>query len=259
VDFLNFKKNVLSRFNLNLNAYKENQLKRRLDSLMSRKKLEAEDYQGFFNLLTNDRKAYNDFLDTLTINVSEFFRDKNMFDHLEKNSLPSLLASRNTLKVWSAACSIGAEPYSIAIILDEKSPGRRHVIEATDIDRNILHAASLGKYNPDQIRNVNPSRLSRYFKNDGRFYHLDDRIKKMVTFRQHDLLLETFGQGYDLIICRNVTIYFTREAQDRLNAKFYKSLNPGGLLFIGASEMLFNYHEIGFEKIASCFYRKKSG
>ncbi|MCL6635395.1 MAG: protein-glutamate O-methyltransferase CheR [Peptococcaceae bacterium] len=257
MDFALFKEKVGSTFRLNLNAYKENQLKRRLDNLMVKQKVNPGDYAGFFRLLSTDRKAYLDFLDTLTINVSEFFRDRAMFDHLEQKVLPALMEKKSILKIWSAACSSGAEPYSIAIILNELTPGRRHHIEATDIDRNILQAAAVGRYNPDQVRNVSPQRLARYFRREGNFYYLDDKIKKMVSFRHHDLLLDPFGQGYDLIACRNVTIYFTRDAQEKLNARFQRALNPGGVLFIGASEMIFNYQELGFEKIASCFYRKK--
>lgn len=257
MDFSLFKEKVRGSFRLDLNAYKENQLKRRMDSLMVKQKVNMGDYAAFFKLLSSDRKAYTEFLDTLTINVSEFFRDKSMFSFLEEKIIPALLSDRNMLKIWSAACSNGAEPYSIAIIINELTPRRRYRIEGTDLDQNILRAAGEGRYNPDQVRNVSGPRLAKYFKREGNFYYLDDSIKKMVSFRQHDLLLDSFGQGYDLIACRNVTIYFTREAQEKLTAKFYKALSPGGVLFIGASEMIFNYQDIGFEKLASCFYRKK--
>lgn len=257
MDFTHFKEKVRSNFRLDLNSYKENQLKRRLDSLMVKQKMSIGDYAGFFKLLAADRKAYMDFLDTLTINVSEFFRDRPMFNFLEEKVFPALLEKKNILKIWSAACSSGAEPYSMAIILNELTPGRRHRIEGSDIDRNILRAAAEGRYNPEQVRNVSAARLAKYFRREGNQFYLNDNIKKMVHFRQHDLLLDPFGEGYDLIACRNVTIYFTRDAQERLNVKFHRALSPGGVLFIGASEMIFNYHELGFEKIASCFYRKK--
>ena len=114
----------------------------------------------------------------------------------------------------------------------------------------------MGRYSPDQVRNVSSLRLRKYFRREGNSYVLSENIRKLVYFRQHDLLLDPFGQGYDLIACRNVTIYLTRDAQEKLNGKFYKALSPGGVLFIGASEMIFNYRELGFEKLASCFYRK---
>ncbi|MCG9967958.1 protein-glutamate O-methyltransferase CheR [Pelotomaculum terephthalicicum JT] len=256
MDFSLFKDRVRSNFKLNLNAYKENQLKRRLDSLMTKQKISSGDYAGFLKLLLSEQKAYMNFLDTVTINVSEFFRDKAMFDVLEEKILPMLLG-KGTLKVWSAACSNGAEPYSMAIILNELSPNRRHQIEGTDLDRNILQAAATACYNADQVRNVSSARLAKYFRKEGNSYYLSDKIKNMVTLRQHDLLLDQYGQGYDLIACRNVMIYFTRDAQDVLNNKFVKALRPGGVLFIGASEMIFNYKELGLEKIASCYYLRK--
>jgi chemotaxis protein methyltransferase CheR len=256
MDFSLFKEKIRVHFKLDLNAYKENQLKRRMDSLMVKQKVNTGDYAGFFRLLAADHKSYMEFLDTLTINVSEFFRDKAMFSLLEEKILPALLQKKSTLKIWSAACSSGAEPYSMAIILNELTHTRHH-IEGSDIDRNILQAAAQARYHPDQVRNVNGPRLAKYFRREGNLYLLNDNIKKMISFRQHDLLLESFGHDYDLIACRNVTIYFTREAQANLNDKFYRALNPGGVLFIGASEMIFNYHDLGFEKVASCFYRKK--
>ena len=130
-------------------------------------------------------------------------------------------------------------------------------IEVSDIDCNILNVAAEGCFYPGQIRNVSGTRLLKYFKREGDTYFLINRIKKMVSFYRHDLLLSSFDDGYDLIACRNVAIYFTRVAQEKLYLKFYRALNSGGVLFIGASEMIFNYREYGFEKLASCFYRKK--
>lgn len=257
MDFSLFKDKVSSRFELNLNAYKENQLKRRLDSLMLKQKISSGDYAGFFARLTADHQAYLDFLDTVTINVSEFFRDKAIFKMLEEKILPDLL-QRNSLKVWSAACSNGSEPYSISIILKELLAGKRpYRIEGTDVDRNILSAAAKACYTPEQVRNVDRVRLKRYFKEENGFYCLKDEIKKMVTLRQHDLLSEPYGRSYDLIACRNVMIYFTRETQEILNEKFVKALRSGGVLFIGTSEMIFNYKELGLDKVASCYYLKK--
>ncbi|MCL6560676.1 MAG: protein-glutamate O-methyltransferase CheR [Firmicutes bacterium] len=259
MDFELFKETIRQRYKLDLNAYKETQLKRRLDSLMAKKKMKPGNYEEVLQWLAKDKNALEEFMDTLTINVSEFFRDKQAFTVLENQVIPSLLAAKASVRVWSAACSMGAEPYSIAIILDEKTPGRRHVIEATDIDQHVLAAAALGKYSQEQIRNVGPERLSKYFKKVDNHYYLDERIKKSVRFRRHDLLVDPFDHGYDLIVCRNVTIYFKREAQEKLNEKFYRALNPGGYLFIGASEMIFNYRELGYEKKYSCFYQKGAG
>ncbi|MHB8157667.1 MAG: CheR family methyltransferase [Desulfocucumaceae bacterium] len=255
MEFDDFKSKMLSSFRLDLNSYKEAQLKRRLDSLLARQKI--KNYAELFQLLTSDRMAYQTFLDHLTINVSEFFRDPHRWMDLENKVFPELLKSRATLKIWSAACSIGAEPYSLAILLDELSFSKSHRLDATDIDKTILDTAAVGKYNQDAIRNVTRERIARYFTVQGNNYLINENIKKKVSFRGHDLLSDSYNTGYDLIVCRNVTIYFTREAQDKINKGFSHSLNPGGFLYIGGSEMIFNYQELLLEKISPCFYRKK--
>ncbi|MFZ5644582.1 MAG: CheR family methyltransferase [Bacillota bacterium] len=255
MDFEDFKRKMLTSFRLDLNSYKETQLKRRLDGLLTRQKIKS--YAELFQQLTTDRMAYQTFLDHLTINVSEFFRDPHRWVDLEKKVFSEILQTRGIIKIWSAACSIGAEPYSLAILLDELSPGKAHRLEATDIDKTILDTADVGKYTQDAVRNVSKERLAKYFNVLGNSYLIKENIKKKVNFRRHDLLSDTYGNGYDLIVCRNVTIYFTREAQDKINKGFSQSLNPGGYLFIGGSEMIFNYQELGMEKVFPCFYRKK--
>ncbi|NLI11602.1 CheR family methyltransferase [Pelotomaculum propionicicum] len=257
MEFAVFMERVRGSFELDLGSYKENQLRRRLDNLMAKRRVNLGDYAGFFRLLAADRSAYKEFLDTLTINISEFFRDKHFFDYLEKYVLPALSAGGKSLKIWSAACANGAEPYSFAIILDEITPGASHYIEGSDIDQNALNAAREGCFSPDQIRNVSGLRLLKYFKRDGDNHYLIDSIKNKVFFRRHDLLLSPYDQGFDLIACRNVAIYFNRVAQEKLYMNFYRALNSGGVLFIGASEMIFNCRAYGFEKLAPCFYRKK--
>lgn len=254
MDFTEFKRRMLGQFRLDLQSYKENQLKRRMESMMVRQKIAS--FGDLYKLLTENRMAYEIFLDQLTINVSEFFRDPLRWNELQNTVLPALLQSRSTLKIWSAACSNGPEPYSLAILLDEMSPGKMHRVEASDIDNNILSSAAIGKYNQDMVRNVSQQRLQKYFTREGSHYLVKDNIKKRVNFKRHDLLIEPYGSGYDLIMCRNVTIYFTREAQDRINSKFSQALTKGGILFIGGSEMIFNYQELGLEKMLPCFYRK---
>jgi len=255
MDFSVFKCKIYETFRIDLNGYKENQLLRRMNTLMQKEKVST--YDHFFKLLSSDKRAYQAFLDNLTINVTEFFRDSKMFGFLETNVIPELLSRKPTLKIWSAACANGAEPYSLAIILDELTPGKRHRLDATDMDRTILKKAAEGIYSADCLKNVSKERLRRYFKQDGDRFFIVDRIKKMVAFRPHDLLTDPFPEGYDLIVCRNVTIYFTREAQQKVNRKFARSLNKGGVLFIGGSEVIFNYRELGYEKIRPCYYRKK--
>ncbi|MBE3585662.1 MAG: protein-glutamate O-methyltransferase CheR [Thermoanaerobacter sp.] len=256
MDFASFKEMMRRHFHLDLNSYKETQLRRRLDAYLVRRQL--PDYGALFQKLVGDPAAYRSFVDYLTINVSEFFRDPEKFRELESIILPDLLKEKRTLKIWSAGCAAGAEPYSVAIILEELTPGHLHHLEGTDIDQNILARAREGRYPPDAVRNVSPQRLARFFTREGNFYVIDEKLRRRVNFRRQDLLNDSFGRGYDLILCRNVTIYFTREAQDRLNDKLARALAPGGVLFIGGSEMIFNYRELGLEKIRTCFYRRRA-
>lgn len=254
MDFQEFKQKVYRHFGLYLEGYKEPQLKRRIESLMHT--LKVGSYEEYWRLLTADPEQWRRFVDKITINVSEFFRNPEIFQRLEKEILPELLQRRRVLKIWSAACADGPEPYSVAIILRELTPTVRHHIEGTDVDTGALEAARRGVYPSRAVQAVTPERLKRYFRREGEYFYLSEEIKGMVSFRRHDLLSDPFGKDYDLILCRNVTIYFTSEVQDKLYRQFYQALASGGVLFIGATESIFQYREIGFEKIAPWFYRR---
>jgi len=254
MEFGAFKNRVMTSFHLDLNSYKEKQLKRRLDSYLGR--LKIADYGELFNRMTVNRRSYEEFLDYLTINVSEFFRDPQRFNELQRVFIPGLANGKNQINVWSAACSNGSEPYSVAIIMEELGLSGRSKITATDIDRQILNKAEHAVYPRESLKNVSPDRLGRFFDRVGESFALKDAIKRKVAFKQHDLLAGEYDKHYDLILCRNVTIYFTKEAQEIIYRRFNSSLNNGGILFIGGSEMIFNYKELGYEKLSTCFYKK---
>ncbi|MDN5346773.1 MAG: chemotaxis protein methyltransferase CheR [Clostridia bacterium] len=255
MDFSEFKTRIYQHFGLNLAGYKEPQLIRRIGSLMGL--LKIPDYEAYFRLLKSDPAQWKKFVDKITINVSEFFRNPEIFARLEKEILPQLLARYHRLKIWSAACANGPEPYSLAIILAEQSPGLKHIIDATDIDDAALEEAKKGFYDRRVLQNVSAARLERYFIPEGPGYRLKNEIIRRVNFRHHDLLTDEFDRNYHLIVCRNVTIYFTPETQNKLYRQFYQSLAPGGVLFIGATENIFSYREIGFQKIGPWFYQKE--
>lgn len=218
--------------------------------------LQVKNYADYLQLLTQDEQQWRRFIDKITINVSEFFRNPEIFAYLEKNILPDLLAQSPNLKVWSAACADGSEPYSLAILLDELAPRGRHQIDATDIDPGALAAARRGVYSARSVQAVTPARKKRYFVKEGDNYYLSEDIRARVRFYQHDLLRDPYGSAYNLIVCRNVVIYFTAAAQYEIYRHFYQALAPGGVLFIGATESMFYYRELGFAKIAPWFYRR---
>lgn len=248
---------VLKYFGINLTAYKSKQLIRRLENFMQR--TGAKDEQEFVNMLSKDEQLSKKFLDHLTINVTEFFRNKELFLDLEKKIKDMLNPDRNTLKIWSAACSTGAEPYTLAIIMDRLTPNKKHNILATDIDLKILEQARQGVYNKNDIKNVDSYLLDKYFiQKDDKFY-ISDNIKNRVEFKRHDLILDRYDSGFDLIVCRNVVIYFTPETKNEIYKKFLNALKPGGLLFVGATESIYNYRELGYEKASTFIYRKPGG
>ncbi|WP_446899837.1 CheR family methyltransferase [Clostridium sp. LBM24168] len=254
MDMEYFKQWVLREFGINLSAYKPNQLHRRINSLMSR--VGAESIEEYINLLKKDEPQRQRFLDFITINVSEFFRNPEIFEELKSKLKNELIKNNNSIKIWSAACSIGAEPYSVAIYLKELSPRTRHTIIATDIDNTIISKAKRGEYLQQEVKNVKKEYLDKYFiKNDDK-YIIKDSIKNMVVFRKHDLILDRYEKDFDLIICRNVVIYFNQDIKDKIYEKFSQSLKKGGLLFVGATESIYNYKEYGFEKASTFIYRK---
>ncbi|MEA4826385.1 CheR family methyltransferase [Clostridium sp. JNZ J1-5] len=249
-----FKKWVLKEFKIDLSAYKSNQLHRRILSLMSRVGVNSVD--EYVELLKKDENQRMKFLDFITINVTEFFRNPEIFEELRKKIESELMVKENNLKIWSAACSIGAEPYSIAMILDNLKIKGRHSILATDIDNTILERAKKGEYVNGEVKNVKSEYLQKYFNKVNDKYIIDSKIKNMVTFKKHDLILDKYESGFDLIVCRNVVIYFNQDVKNEIYKKFSDSLKKGGLLFVGATESIYNYKDYGFEKASTFIYKK---
>lgn len=249
-----FKQKFNAKSNINLNDYKPTQMQRRIGNFMTRHG--ANSYMDFLNVLNSNPKIYKEFIDYLTINVTEFFRTPEKFSELEAKVLPDLLAKSPKLNIWSAGCSIGAEPYSLSIILKDLTPGVKHRILATDLDVEMLAKARKGVYTSTEFKNISSPRQAKYFKQETGTYIVSDEIKSVVEFKQHNLLLDKFEAGFDLILCRNVVIYFTEEAKDALYRRFLAALKPGGVLFVGGTEAILNFRDIGFEHYLPFFYRK---
>lgn len=253
MDFTEFHNWIYREFNINLNAYKQEQLNRRIGSLMSR--IDIKSLEDYKKLLQSDNKERQRFLDFITINVTEFFRNPELFKELEK-ALKSYLLNNNKLKIWSAACSIGCEPYSIAMMLNEINPMGRNNIVATDIDSTILKRASLGEYVQAEMKNIDEDYRKKYFKLEKDKYIINNKIKSMVRFKKHDLILDNYEKDFDLIVCRNVIIYFKNDVKKEIFKNFSNSLKKGGLLFVGATESIYNYKEYGLEKVSTFIYKR---
>ncbi len=253
-DYEQFIQKVKRKTRIDLSLYKEAQMKRRLTSLY--RKRGYDNFVEYFDAIDRDPLMMEEFLDRMTINVSEFYRNPKRWDVLDKRMIPLLMEESRRLKVWSAACSTGEEPYSLAMVLSNHMPLRDVRIEATDLDEGALERAKVGLYNDRAIKDVPKEMLARYFNEEGNHYQVVDEIKRTVTFRQHNLLEDRYGFGYDLIVCRNVMIYFTEEAKDQIYQGFSKALRPGGILFVGSTEQIFDPERYHLEPIDTFFYQK---
>lgn len=255
-DYEGFKKKVFTLTSIDLNAYKERQMRRRIDTLIGRHNMSS--YDEFVKAIKTDKKLFEDFVNYLTINVSEFYRNPEQWQLLDKEVIPNLIKKYGTnLKIWSAACSTGDEPYSLVMAFSKHIPINKIKIIATDIDNQVLDKARMGLYNAKSIANVPDEFKSKYFKQIGPSFQISDEIKKQVEFKNHNLLKDPYPQGCHLIVCRNVVIYFTDEAKTEIYGKFNDSLVKNGTLFIGSTEQISNYKQLGFERLKSFFYEKE--
>lgn len=255
-DYLRFCDGVRQVCGIDLGHYRPAQMERRLRTFAERSG--HTDLDTYLAHIRRDAVARDEFLDRMTINVSELFRNPERFDELERIHIPSLLGgSPRGLKVWSAACSYGAEPYSLAILLNEAEPGGRHEVRATDIDRNILARAREGLFTRADLRNVTPARRARWFEDTGDDgARVIETLRGAVRFAHMDLLKDRYPSGQDLILCRNVVIYFTEDAKRLIYGKLREALRPGGILMVGSTESISDAERMGWEKAGTFFYRR---
>lgn len=254
-NYEDFKNKVLQLTKIDLNAYKERQMKRRIDSLIAKR--QAKNYTDYVDLLKKDKIAFEEFINFLTINVSEFWRNPEQWSVLEKIILPELMKNSASLKIWSAACSTGDEPYSLVMLLSKYMQLSRIKILATDIDKQVLEKARVGLYNEKSLKGLPDEFKKKHFSKVGDTnYQINDDIKRCVDFKEHNLLKDSYPSMCDLIVCRNVLIYFTEEAKDVIYRKFHGALKPTGVLFVGSTEQIMQSADLGFASTKSFFYHK---
>lgn len=238
---------------VDLALYKEAQMKRRLTSLYEKKGY--GDFREFALALEKNEALLQETLDRMTINVSEFYRNYKRWEVLEKTILP-LLKPAKTLKVWSAACSTGEEPYTLSMILSRQKGLTDYQIIATDIDDKVLQKAKEGVYQERSLQVVPKEMKELYFTQDGNRFKVKDEIRKNIRFQKHNLLADPYEKDFDIIVCRNVLIYFTEEAKEKIYHKFSGSLKNKGVLFVGSTEQIFNPEKYGFQSTDTFFYQK---
>ena len=254
-DYEYFKKEIFKLTSIDLNSYKEKQMKRRIDNLITKNKITG--YDNYVNSLKTDKALFDEFINYITINVSEFYRNPDQWAYMDKTVIPKLIERFGTrLKIWSAACSTGDEPYSLVMALSRHIPLNQIKITATDLDKTVIAKAKVGLYDAKSISGVPDDLKKKYFTQVGPSYNISDEIKKCVTFTEHNLLKDRYDTNYDMIVCRNVLIYFTDEAKDEVFRKFFASLKSGGFLFIGSTEQIVNYKDMGYVRENSFYYGK---
>lgn len=228
-------------FGIQCTSYKEDYIKRRLASRMNARHIKT--YKEYQDFLLQNKDEHEPLKNALTINVTKFFRDTPVYDTLRSEIFPPILRQRKKLRLWSAGCSSGEEPYSYAIMLHDMTTIMKDVdwmITATDIDEVILKRAREGIYEKSSLEFVTESQLRRHFKalDDGR-YEIKPHIKEKVRFQHHDLMTGVpVSRNFDIISCRNVTIYFSDTQKNDLVKMFHQGLSPGGFYVMGMSEFL---------------------
>lgn len=242
-EFADLKVIIKRKIGFNCEDYKQPHLKRRLAVRLRATK--SKSYKEYAELLLKNAEEERQLKETLTVNVTELFRNPETYESVQHNVLPELIKHKGDnrfLKVWSAGCSNGEEPYSIAIMLNEylgSSTKRYNIsIMGTDIDEDSLGKAEMGVFQPKQLEKISVERLTRFFSKKDNNYQVNDEIKRLVKIKRHDLISGPKLSGFDIIFCRNVTIYFEQKLQEILYMNFYDALNEGGYFVMGKTETL---------------------
>lgn len=253
-DYELFKQKIYRLTGVNLSLYKEEQMKRRLNTL--RLKRGVPTFSAYYRKLEQSDEWLHEFLARITINVTEFFRNRPRWDVLERK-LTERLARVSRFSAWSAACSTGEEAYSLAILLSRHMPVDRFSITATDIDNGALESARKGEYLEHSLEAVTPEERKRFFRKDGSVYRINAALKRPIRFVRHDLLIDPAPGVFDLVVCRNVLIYFTHEGKQTIYGKLSESLKTSGILFVGSTEQIFHPEAYRLKPAETFFYEKK--
>lgn len=233
------KDRVSREIRFNCNHYEEKHLKRRFAVRMRAR--DVATYQEYLKILDSDREEYNCLLKVLTVNVTEFFRNPETYEAIREHVLPEIIRNK-TIRIWSTGCSDGKEPYSIAMLLHEalgQEIGKYSiVILASDIDDEALEKAKAGWYPTSEMKGIGEDSLKKYFTAENRGYRVREFLKQCIKFEHLDLISDRKHNSLDMIVCRNVVIYFNKEMKERLYMDFYDVLKYGGFLVLGKTETL---------------------
>lgn len=243
-DFLYISKTVYKECGIVLNEQKRDMVYSRLARRI--RVLNLMDFSEYIQYLQQNRELeFTEFINAITTNLTSFFREPHHFEFLEKTIIPEVIRIHRQdkrVRVWSAGCSSGMEPYSIAMTLHKRLPENYDVkILATDLDTNVLAVARQGVYDGQNVSGIDDAKLSKHFQRDpaNDRYRIKNDIRQMITFKQLNLLEGWPMKGQmDVIFCRNVVIYFDQETKMDLFERFSEYLKPNGYLILGHSETM---------------------
>lgn len=252
-----FKKRLLELRGIDLEGYRQERIQSRVASWIRRHRLSGID--ELIERLGSDPELFNKLQDALFINTSHFFRDDVVFVPLRERILPELVRRFGRLDIWSAGCSWGAEPLTVAMLLWDMGEGSRHHILATDLDTDALEEAKRGVFHSQHLDKLPLDLRRKYFTEQDGMAKIDPKILASIECRQHDLLRDPVPAPgtFHLILCRNVLIYFTAATQRKVVAKLAQAIPVGGYLIIGGTEGIMDPHELGLVREIHAVYRKE--
>ncbi len=250
MSFQRLKKKLQETVGVNFSGYRDEYLKRRMSIRL--RATNTNTFGRYLQYLNKNPDEYNILLNEITVNYTTFMRDSDVYRYLELFILPKLFQTC-PVKIWSAGCATGEEPYSLAIlthkILGSKLATHPVIIYASDIDKDALSKAAKGEYQEKQLQGIGRLLIDNYFTKENDFYRVKDHIKKLVRFEEFDLMKPAAHPGLDLILCRNVMIYFSREGQQQVHMHFYNALRDGGYFVSGKAEILSGEPAVKFTPI----------
>jgi chemotaxis protein methyltransferase CheR len=256
-DFENFCRGIKELLGVDLSLYKRKQMERRARGLASRNHVET--LTEYLHLLQKDAILMDRFMERMTITVSQLWRNTDIFDAIEQQILPELDAKADgrKLKLWSAGCSYGAEPYTLASVCLEMGNklSRTPQIKGTDINPRMIEKAKRGHFTDEDARDAPPRLLQKYFEHQNGGWTAKPSIKLLTTFKVEDLFASN-TDAVDLILFRNVAIHFERDRRDQVHEILANSLLPGGVLVLGSTEMIVDPSAIGLERVRPFVFRR---
>lgn len=245
--FRNLRDYIFDLCGIYISDNKKYLIENRLAKILTENNLNSfEEYLKFIKIGKNGND-HSRLIDAITTNETYFFREPDQLNIFINEILPKISNQKpesHNIRIWSSACSSGEEPYTISMMLKEKSLDlSKYEIYGSDISEGVLSSAEKGEYSSYSVRNVPEAYMKKYFTSNGNYSSLDSSIKESIIFKRINLIdIKNISQirGVDVIFCRNMLIYFNTKSKQRVISHLYDCLNPGGYLFIGASESLHN-------------------